>query len=74
MTKARYIELEDGSFYADIFLCPGVWATGDTVEECRDELQDALLEWLIAAYEDQDPLPEMTELAWLNPLWHSASD
>lgn len=74
MTKARYVPLEDGSYYADIFLCPGVWATGETVEECRDVLKEVLLDWLLAAYEDEEPLPKMTELAWLNPLWHIAGD
>ena len=42
LAKARYQVLEDGSYYGDIFLCPGVWATGDTVEECRDALADVL--------------------------------
>ncbi len=74
MTKARYIELEDGNYYADIFLCPGVWAVGETIEECRDELQGLLLEWLIAAYEDVDTNPELAELAQFSPLWRWASD
>ncbi len=74
MTKARYVQLQDGSYYADVFLCPGVWATGDTIQDCRDELQDMLIEWLIAAYDEQDALPDITELAWLNPLWHWAGD
>lgn len=74
MAKARYVELEDGGYYADVFLCPGVWATGETVEECRDELQDILMEWLTAAYEDQDLPPELTELTWISPLWLLASD
>ena len=74
MSRARYIPLEDGSYYADVFLCPGVWAIGETVEECRDVLMETLFEWLFAAYEGEEPLPEMTELAWLNPLWHTAGD
>lgn len=74
MAKARYIELEDGNYYADIFLCPGVWAMGETIEECRDELQGLLLEWLIAAYQGDDQLPELGELARFSPLWRWASD
>jgi predicted RNase H-like HicB family nuclease len=74
MAKARYQTLEDGTWYADVFLCPGVWAIGDTVHECRETLRDALEDWLTAAYEGRDPIPAVTELAWLNPRWHNAGD
>jgi predicted RNase H-like HicB family nuclease len=74
MAKARYQILEDETWYADVFLCPGVWAIGDTAEECRDALQHALADWLISAYQGRDPAPNVTELAWLNPRWHHAGD
>ena len=74
MAKARYQTLEDGTWYADIFICPGVWAIGETVQECRETLREALADWLIAAYEGRDPIPAVTELAWLNPRWHNAGD
>lgn len=73
LTKARYQMLEDGTIYADIFLCPGVWAIGDTPEECREALTDALSDWLEAAYEGRDQI-EMDDLAWLNPRWHRMGD
>ncbi len=37
---------EDHEFYGEIPGIPGVWATGSTKAECRDELQEALEEWL----------------------------
>lgn len=74
MSKARYQILEDGTYYADIFLCPGVWATGETIDECRDMLKDALLEWLLAAYEGKDPAPRVSDLTWLAPFWHIHGD
>ena len=74
MSKARYQILEDETWYADVFLCPGVWAIGDTPEECRDALQTALVDWLISAYQGRDPVPDVTELAWMNPRWHHAGD
>ena len=74
MSKARYQVLEDGSYYADVFLCPGVWATGDTVEECRDVLRDVLFEWVLAAYEDRDPMSKRAELAWLASIWYETTD
>jgi predicted RNase H-like HicB family nuclease len=70
MSKARYQVLEDGTYYADVFLCPGVWATGDTVEECRDALEDVLTEWLVTAYEGREPMASVTELAWLSLYLH----
>jgi predicted RNase H-like HicB family nuclease len=74
MAKARYQVLEDGSYYGEIFLCPGVWATGDTVEDCRDALRDVLAEWLESAYEDREPMVDKTELAWLSLYLHRIGD
>lgn len=74
MAKARYQVLEDGSYYGDVFLCPGVWATGDTVEQCRDALQDVLVEWLVSAYEDREPVMDESELAWLSLYLHRTGD
>ncbi len=74
MVKARYVTLKDGSYYADVFLCPGVWATGETIEECRDVLEQALIDWLLSAYEDKEPLSEITDATWINPFWHIATD
>jgi predicted RNase H-like HicB family nuclease len=74
MAKARYQVLEDGSYYGDIFLCPGVWATGDSVEDCRDALEEVLAEWLVSAYEDREPVMDETELAWLSLYLHRMGD
>ena len=74
MSKARYQVLEDGTYYGDIFLCPGVWAIGDTVEECREVLKGVLSEWLVSAYEGRGPMLTVTELAFLNPRWHQPGD
>jgi len=34
-----------------------VWATGDTLETCRETLQEVLEEWLVLKLRDRDPLP-----------------
>ncbi len=47
MQAATYEILEDGSFYGEIPPCPGVWATAENLEACRDTLQEVLEEWLI---------------------------
>jgi len=47
MKKARYEILEDdGSFYGKIPGFKGVYANADTLEECREELEEVLEEWL----------------------------
>jgi predicted RNase H-like HicB family nuclease len=46
---------EDGQWYGEIPLCPGVWATGASKEECRRELQEVLEGWLILKLRDNDP-------------------
>ena len=43
--RARY-ELADGSFYGEVPALRGVWATGETLEECRKELAEVAEEWV----------------------------
>lgn len=57
--KARYKQLEDDSWFAEIPRFPGVWAQGKTVEACRKELWDVLEEWIVLKLRDGDPLPKV---------------
>lgn len=57
--KARYKQLEDGSWFAEIPGFAGVWAQGKTVEACRKELWDVLEEWIVLKLRDSDPLPRI---------------
>jgi hypothetical protein len=47
LEKAEYKKLDDGTWFAEIPGFEGVWANGNTVEECRTELLEVLEEWLI---------------------------
>ena len=48
LNKAKYEMIEDGKkFYAEIKDLRGVWATGKTLEECRNNLVSSLEGWLI---------------------------
>lgn len=48
MEKARYEIIDDPEpYYGEIPECPGVWATGETLEECRRNLEDALDGWVL---------------------------
>lgn len=46
MRRGKYKILEDGSYYGWIEELPGVWATAGSLEECRDELQAVVEDWL----------------------------
>ncbi|MBI5183972.1 MAG: type II toxin-antitoxin system HicB family antitoxin [Nitrospinae bacterium] len=38
---------DDGSFYGEIPECQGVYANTRTLEECRNELEEILEEWIL---------------------------
>lgn len=58
MGKARYEILpDDGSFYGEIDGLNGVSANADTLEECRDELEEVLEEWILLRISLHLPLP-----------------
>ena len=57
--KARYKQLDDGLWFAEIPGFAGVWSQGRTVESCRKELQDVLEEWNVLKLRDCDPLPQI---------------
>jgi len=46
MRRAKYKILEDGNYYGWIEELPGVWATAGSLEECREELQSVVEDWL----------------------------
>jgi len=44
-------------FYGEIPDCQGVWATGKTLEECREELEAALEDWILFRVSRQLAVP-----------------
>lgn len=58
MHRAKYEILEeDGTYVGKIPECQGVWANADTLEACRDELQEVLEEWIILGFQMGHSLP-----------------
>ncbi len=58
MHRATYqILSDDGSFYGEIPGFPGVWANALTLENCREELQSALEDWILIRLADRQFLP-----------------
>jgi predicted RNase H-like HicB family nuclease len=58
MRRAKYEILEDdGSFYGHAPDLPGAWANADTLEGCREELQEVVEGWIMLGIAHHDPLP-----------------
>lgn len=60
MRRAHYQILEDSSeYYGEIPGFQGVYATGTTLEACREDLAEALEEWVLLRVSRSLPLPEV---------------
>lgn len=46
MYRAKYEIMEDQTFWGEIPGFQGVWATHETLEGCRQELREALSDWI----------------------------
>jgi len=57
LQKAQYKRLEDGSWFAEVPGLQGVWANGDCIEFCREELSEVIEEWLFLKIHDHDEIP-----------------
>jgi predicted RNase H-like HicB family nuclease len=58
MHRAKYEILEeDGTIVGTIPECLGVWANEETLEDCRNELQSVLEDWILVRIGDRLSLP-----------------
>ena len=58
LKHARYDIIEDAEpFYGEIPECPGVWASGKTLEECRQNLLEGLEGWIILGLQRGSKIP-----------------
>lgn len=63
MRKARYEILpDDKTYYGDIPGFQGVYANADTLEACREELEEVLEEWIFLRVSRNLPLPVVNGL------------
>lgn len=56
ISKAKIEKLNDGTYYAEISECPGVWANEETQETCILILREVLEEWIVFKLLDNDPI------------------
>ncbi len=48
LEKARYEIIEDDEpYYGEVPELEGIWATGNTLEECRKNLEEVIDEWIV---------------------------
>lgn len=63
MKRAHYEILADNEgYYGDIPGFQGVWANAQTLEECRQELQETLEDWILFGVRLGHTLPEVDGL------------
>ncbi len=60
LKKASYKILEDGTYFGEISGAQGVWANAKTLEDCRQELQEVLEEWILLKLSDGDSISGLT--------------
>lgn len=48
---------EDGTFFGTLPGFQGVWANAETLEGCRDELEEVLEEWMVFRLSDGLRIP-----------------
>lgn len=71
LNKAQYEMIDTdskGRFYGEIKELRGVWATGKTLEECRQMLADVLEGWLVLRLRKNLPIPNLKISSYKIPL------
>lgn len=59
LRKARYEILEDNTYYGEIPGFAGVYANDDTLEGCREQLQEVLEGWILLGLRLGHELPDL---------------
>jgi len=62
MRRAKYKILEDGTYYGWVDELPGVWANKETLEECRNELEAVVDDWLLLGLKLGHAIPPLGEI------------
>ena len=62
LRRARYEKIDDDEpYYGEIAELQGVWATGKTLEECRNVLKEVVEGWLLLSVKKGLPIPKLGE-------------
>jgi predicted RNase H-like HicB family nuclease len=62
LRRARYEIINDEQpYYGEIDELRGVWATGKTLEECRDNLKEVIEGWIMVSIKKGITIPKLGE-------------
>ena len=60
LRRARYEMIEDEEpYYGEVEELKGVWATGKTLEECRNNLKEVIEGWILLSIKKGLPIPAL---------------
>lgn len=60
LRRAKYEIVDDEyPYYGEIEELKGAWATGKTLEECRNNLKDVVEGWILLSVKKQLPIPRL---------------
>ncbi len=60
LRKAHYEIIDDKApYYGEIHELKGVWATGETLEKCRENLKDVIEGWILLSLKKGLPIPKL---------------
>jgi len=72
---AHYEIIKDEEpYYGEIRELPGVWATGTSLEECRQNLSESLEDWLLISIARHMPVPELEGIEFEMPKESAIAD
>jgi len=58
LRRARYELIDDEEpYYGEVPELKGVWASGKTLEECRENLKDVIEGWILVSLRKDLPVP-----------------
>ena len=72
LEKAQYKIIDDEyPYFAEVPELEGVWATGKTIEECRNELIEVIEEWIVARLQRGLSIPMLCGQTIGAPSWET---
>jgi predicted RNase H-like HicB family nuclease len=64
LRRAHYDIIQDPDpFYGEVEELGGVWATGKTLEECRNNLKDVIEGWILVSIKKDLKIPRLGKFA-----------
>ncbi|MBW2079010.1 MAG: type II toxin-antitoxin system HicB family antitoxin [Deltaproteobacteria bacterium] len=62
LRHARYEMIQDEEpYYGEVPELKGVWATGKSLEECREHLKEVIEGWILVSLRKNLPVPRLGE-------------